>query len=203
MRISIFGGGIFGLTIFLLLRKKGFDCYLYEKNKELLNGASTKNLNRVHLGYHYPRDKETVYQSKKGFNSFTKFYSKSIIKNFENYYAIAKNSKINTKKYEKFLKETKLPYQKIHLNKFRFKTNSIESIYKVTEPIYSWSLLKKQINNLVKKDRNRIYLKSLITSIKYKENKYFFKNNNKTGVSDIVINAAYEGSNTISKKWVR
>ena len=200
MRISIFGGGIFGLTIFLLLRKKGFDCYLYEKNKELLNGASTKNLNRVHLGYHYPRDKETVYQSKKGFNSFTKFYSKSIIKNFENYYAIAKNSKINTKKYEKFLKETKLPYQKIHLNKFRFKTNSIESIYKVTEPIYSWSLLKKQINKLVKKDRNRIYLKSLITSIKYKENKYFFKNNNKTGVSDIVINAAYEGSNTISKK---
>ena len=74
MRISIFGGGIFGLTIFLLLRKKGFDCYLYEKNKELLNGASTKNLNRVHLGYHYPRDKETVYQSKKGYSSFTKFY---------------------------------------------------------------------------------------------------------------------------------
>ena len=75
MRISIFGGGIFGVTIFLLLRKKGFDCYLYEKEKELLAGASTKNLNRVHLGYHYPRDKETVYQSKKGYSSFTKFYS--------------------------------------------------------------------------------------------------------------------------------
>ena len=199
MRISIFGGGIFGLTIFLLLRKKGFDCYLYEKEKELLAGASTKNLNRVHLGYHYPRDKETVYQSKKGYESFIKFYSKSIIKKFENYYAIARNSKISSKKYEKFLKETKLDYQKIHPNKFRFKTNFIEDIYKVTEPIYSWSLLKKQINRLVKKDKNRIFLKSFITNIKFKENKYFFKNNKKINISDIVINSTYEGCNSISK----
>ena len=199
MRISIFGGGIFGLTIFLLLRKKGFDCYLYEKEKELLAGASTKNLNRVHLGYHYPRDKETVYQSKKGYSSFTKFYSKSIIKNFENYYAIAKNSKVNSQKYEKFLKETKLKYKKIHPRKFRFKTNFIENIYKVTEPIYSWNLLKKQIKKLVKEDKNRIYLKSFITNIKYIKKKYFFQNNQKIDVSDIVINATYEGCNAISK----
>ena len=157
MRISIFGGGIFGLTIFLILRKKGLDCCLYEKEKELLSGASTKNLNRVHLGYHYPRDKETVYQSQKGFRSFTKFYSKSIITNFENYYAIANSSKVNSKKYEKFLKETKLKYKKISPEKFRFKTNFIENIYKISEPIYSWYLLKKQINNLVVKDRNKSY----------------------------------------------
>lgn len=199
MRISIFGGGIFGLTIFLLLRKKGFDCYLYEKEKELLAGASTKNLNRVHLGYHYPRDKETVYQSKKGYNSFTKFYSKSIIKNFENYYAIAEKSKVNSINYEKFLKETKLNYQKIHPSKFRFKTNFIESIYKVIEPIYSWSLLKKHIDKLLKNNKNRIYLKSFISNIKYKNKKYFFQNNKKVEISDIVINATYEGCNTISK----
>jgi hypothetical protein len=200
MKISIFGGGIFGLTIFLFLRKKGFNCYLYEKEKDLLAGASTKNLNRVHLGYHYPRDKETVYQSKKGFNSFTKFYSKSIIKNFENYYAIAKNSKVNSKKYEKFLKETKLKYKKIDPKKFRFKTNFIENIYKVTEPIYSWSLIKKLINKLIQKDKNRIYFKSFISNVEYKQKKYFFKSNKKNNISDIVINATYEGSNTISKK---
>ena len=199
MRISIFGGGIFGLTVFILLRKKGFDCYLYEKEKELLSGASTKNLNRVHLGYHYPRDKQTVYQSKKGFISFTKFYSKSIIKNFENYYAIAKSSKVNSRKYEKFLKETKLNYRKINLNKFRFKTNLIESVYKVSEPIYSWSLLKKQIFQLIKKDKKRIFLRSVISSIKRKKNKYYFKNNKNNDVTDIVINATYEGCNSISK----
>ena len=199
MRISIFGGGIFGLTIFLILRKKGLDCCLYEKEKELLSGASTKNLNRVHLGYHYPRDKETVYQSQKGFRSFTKFYSKSIITNFENYYAIANSSKVNSKKYEKFLKETKLKYKKISPEKFRFKTNFIENIYKISEPIYSWYLLKKQINNLVVKDRNKIFLNSYVSNSRREGNKYLFDVGKKTKRSDIIINATYEGCNEVSK----
>ncbi len=199
MRISIFGGGIFGITTFLILRKKGLNCYLYEKEKDLLSGATTKNLNRVHLGYHYPRDKETVFQSQKGFNSFTKLYSNSIIKNFDNYYAIAKTSKVKSKKYEKFLRETKLKYTKINPTNFKFKTNNIENIYKVNEPVYSWSLLKKQINNLIGKDKNRIFLKSAIKNIRLKNKKYFFKINKKTFSSDIVINATYEGCNGISK----
>jgi hypothetical protein len=199
MRISIFGGGIFGITTFLILRKKGLDCYLYEKENELLCGATTKNLNRVHLGYHYPRDKETVFQSQKGFNSFTKFYSHSIIKKFDNYYAIANSSKVKSKKYEKFLKETKLKYIKIEPRKFRFKTNYIESIYKVNEPVYSWDLLKKQIHNLIGKDRNRIFLKSPVKNNRLKGNKYFFDVNQKTVESDVVINATYEGCNEISK----
>ena len=199
MRISIFGGGIFGITTFLILRKKGLDCYLYEKEKELLGGATTKNLNRVHLGYHYPRDKETVFQSQKGFNSFTKFYSNSIIKKFDNYYAIAESSKVNSKKYEKFLKETKLKYVKISPKNFKFKTNYIENIYKVNEPIYSWDLIKKQINNLIGKDKKRIFLKSHIKNNRLKGNKYYFDVNRKTISSDVVINATYEGCNKISK----
>ena len=199
MRISIFGGGIFGITTFLILRKKGLDCYLYEKEKELLSGATTKNLNRVHLGYHYPRDKETVFQSQKGFYSFTKFYSNSIIKKFDNYYAIADSSKIKSKKYEKFLKETKLKYVKIRPTNFKFKTNYIENIYKVNEPIYSWDLLKKQINNLIGKDKKRIFLKSYIKNNRLKGNKYYFDSNQKTIASDVVINATYEGCNKISK----
>ena len=199
MRISIFGGGIFGITTFLILRKKGLDCYLYEKEKNLLSGATTKNLNRVHLGYHYPRDKETVFQSQKGFYSFTKFYAHSIIKKFDNYYAIAGSSKVTSKKYEKFLKETKLKYVKISPKNFKFKTNYIENIYKVNEPIYSWDLIKKQINNLIGKDKKRIFLKSHIKNNRLKGNKYYFDVNRKTISSDVVINATYEGCNKISK----
>lgn len=66
MRVSIIGGGIFGVTIFLFLRRKKIDCYLYEKKNLLLSGATTRNLNRIHLGYHYPRDYKTVEQSKLG-----------------------------------------------------------------------------------------------------------------------------------------
>jgi len=203
MRISILGGGVFGLTIFLILRKNGLDCCLYEKEKELLSGASTKNLNRVHLGYHYPRDIETVSQSKKGFRSFTKFYSKSIVKNFDNYYAIAESSKVKSGKYEKFLNKTKLRYVKISPEKFKYKTNYIESIYKVREPIYSWDLLRKQINNMIGKDKNRIFLKSCVKNIKLKKNKYYLDKNKKKKKTDVVINATYEGFNTTSKNIIK
>ena len=200
MRISILGGGIFGVTTFLILRKKGLNCYLYEKEKELLSGATTKNLNRVHLGYHYPRDKETVFQSQKGFNSFSKMYANSIIKKFNNYYAIANSSKVKSDKYEKFLKETKLKYKKISPKKFNFKTRNIENIYEVSEPVYSWSLLKKQVKKLIGKDMNRIFLNNEVKNLKFENEKYSFETDSKKKIfNDIVINATYEGSNEISK----
>ena len=63
--IAIVGAGLFGLTTYLVLRKNGFNCTLFDKNKDILLGASTNNLNRVHFGYHYPRDYETAAQSLK------------------------------------------------------------------------------------------------------------------------------------------
>ena len=57
-KIAIIGAGFFGVTTYLFLKQKGFDCTLFEKEKNFLLGASTNNLNRVHFGYHYPRDYE-------------------------------------------------------------------------------------------------------------------------------------------------
>ncbi|MDA8836175.1 FAD-dependent oxidoreductase, partial [Candidatus Pelagibacter bacterium] len=100
MKVIIIGSGIFGLTIFLKLISKKYDCILLEKEKRIMLGASTNNLNRVHLGYHYPRDDKTAQQSKIGSNSFIKFYKSSIIKYFQNYYVISKyNSLVNFKDY--------------------------------------------------------------------------------------------------------
>ena len=127
------------------------------------------------------------------------FIQIQLLKNFDNYYAIAKTSKVKSEKYEKFLKETKLKYKKIKPEDFKFKINNIEAIYKVNEPVYSWSLLKKQINDLIGKDKNRIFLKSDVKNIKYMNNKYFFKIKKKTFSSDVVINATYEGCNGITK----
>jgi len=114
-KIAIIGGGLFGLTIYITLKKRGINCHLFEKKKNLLSGASTNNLNRVHFGYHYPRDNLTAKQSYKGYSSFRKIYEKAIISNFKNYYFIAKNSKVSFTKYLKFCRENKLSYKKINI----------------------------------------------------------------------------------------
>ena len=199
MRVSIIGGGIFGVTIFLFLRQKKIDCYLYEKKNLLLSGATTRNLNRVHLGYHYPRDYKTVEQSKLGYYSFLKFYSKAIFKNFKNYYAIADCGKINSKHYEKFLRKFDLKYKKIIPKNFNFKNNYIQAIYKVREAIYSWDILKKQANIMIGKDIDRIFLKSNVRNVIKQKEKFHWKICNKNHYTDILINASYEGINSVAR----
>ena len=196
-KIAIIGGGLFGSVIYILLKKNGFDCTLFEKNKHLLSGASTNNLNRVHLGYHYPRDDQTAKQSNKGYLSFYNFFKKAIVNDFENYYFIANKSKVKLKKYLKFCKRNKLKFTTV--NNLNFKLNNIEGGIRVKEPIYDWNLILKLTNSLIAKlKKNKVYLNEKVKKIS--KGKYYNITTNKgTYLFDIVIDAAYDGSNNIIK----
>ena len=182
-RICIIGGGIFGASIYIKLKQSGYDCHLVESKKNLLDGATSNNLNRLHFGYHYPRNLETAKQSKEGYKSFSKFYSKSIIKNFPNYYLIANKSKVSLKKYIEFCKKCKLDFEIIDINKFPILLNSIEGGIKVKEPIYDWRKLKIDVGNKIKslKD-NKISLDTKILNVKKIGNKFILKTNKKNNI---------------------
>ena len=203
-RISIIGGGIFGISIYLKLKSAGFDCQLFETKKKLLCGATTNNLNRIHHGFHYPRDKKTAIQSIQGYKSFKKFYKKSIIKNFPNYYLIAENSKVSLKKYIKFCKDCKLSFTKIDLKKFPLQTKKIQGGIKVNEPIYDWSKLKTDVNKKLRKiKKNKLYLNSKILKIENKKDKFFLFTQNKIFTTDIIIDATYNFSNSLTKNFIK
>lgn len=202
MKIAIIGAGIFGITAFIKLRKKGHDCYLFDKNRTILGGASTKNLNRIHLGYHYPRDPDTIVQSKKSYKSFISMYGKSVITNFNNYYAISKFSKTSSELYEKVLKKFKLKFKIVDKLK-NIQVKNLEKIYEVEEPIYSWSKIKSIINKKIKNDKKRIFLNSNINHIKYNSSKFILKLKKKEKKFDLIIDASYEGSNNLVKRFVK
>ena len=203
-RISIIGGGIFGISIYLKLKSAGFDCQLFETKKKLLCGATTNNLNRIHHGFHYPRDKKTAIQSMQGYKSFKKFYKKSIVKNFPNYYLIAENSKVSLKKYIKFCKDCKLSFTKIDLKKFPLQTKKIQGGIKVNEPIYDWSKLKTDVKKKLRKiKKNKLYLNLKIIKIKNKKDKFFLFTQNKIFTTDIIIDATYNFSNSLTKNFTK
>ena len=54
--VVVIGGGIFGSCTAIELAKNGINVTLVEKNTQIMQGASLNNQNRLHLGYHYPRD---------------------------------------------------------------------------------------------------------------------------------------------------
>lgn len=200
-KICIIGAGIFGIAVYITLKRKGYDCCLIEKKNDILLGASTKNLNRIHFGYHYPRDHQTAKQSLLGYKSFYKEFKKSIVNNFDNYYAIAKNSYVTFKQYLNFCDKLNLKYKKINLKKFFYESKNIEGIIKVNEPIYDWRLLKEDILKKIKKfKKNKIYLNVKSFNLKKINNYYKFESKQLNEKFDIIIDTAYEGSNHIQNK---
>ena len=63
MRIAVIGSGFFGSIISLIL-SKSHKVHLFEKEKDILNGASKVNQFRFHLGFHYPRSPKTINEIK-------------------------------------------------------------------------------------------------------------------------------------------
>ena len=70
--VAIIGCGIFGALSAIEIAKKGNEVTISESIDEILFGASLNNQNRLHLGYHYPRNHETNQQC---INTFQKFKS--------------------------------------------------------------------------------------------------------------------------------
>ena len=105
MKIAIIGSGYFGTTLALILNKK-HSVDLYEKEKDILNGASKVNQFRFHLGFHYPRSPKTINEINLSQKLFLNFFPSKVFGKTKNYYSIAnKNSKTSFSKYLKFLKK--------------------------------------------------------------------------------------------------
>jgi len=203
-KIAIIGGGLFGITAYFFLKEKNYQCSIFEQKSTLLAGASTNNLNRVHLGYHYPRDQLTTKQCITGYRSFTKFYKKAIIKKFQNYYFIAKSSKVNFVKYLNFCCKNNLQYKKVDINNFFLKLKNIEGGIQVNEPIYDWKIIKNVIKKKIQKIKNnKINLNEKIIKIEKVSNSYNITSSKKKYNFDYIIDATYNGSNTLIKNLTK
>ena len=166
-KIAIIGSGFFGIASSLILSKK-YKIDLYEKEKKILNGASSSNQFRFHLGYHYPRSRKTLLEVQKTNKDFIRFYGNSIFGKTYNYYGVSKKkTKTSFKKYINFLKKNKLYYKKINLKEFsKHVEGSIVSnemnlnffkIKKVIEKKLKYRVKEKRISLFLNKEFKKSY----------------------------------------------
>ena len=112
--VAIIGGGIFGAETALSAASLGLKVKVFEAKDTIMSGASKNNQNRLHLGFHYPRDIETGRQSIRGFYAFKEKYEDCVTGQFDNAYFIAsKGSLTRPEKYLKFCKELEVIYREI------------------------------------------------------------------------------------------
>ena len=154
MKIAIIGSGFYGCSLAITLSKKN-KVDLYEKEQNIFNGASSCNQFRYHSGYHYPRSQKTVNEINKFKKNFVSFFSNQVFKKTKNFYAIANKSKVNFKKYSKFLKKNKLYFKQVNILD---DVSTIEKSIIVKEKILDFFKTKKKLLNKIKKNKVNLYL---------------------------------------------
>ena len=141
MKIAVIGAGIFGITTAIKLARQ-HDVSIFERNSDILKGASDVNQCRIHRGYHYPRSPKTTLQVLNSEVEFLEEFSDAVINGTENYYCISKSdSYITSDDYINFCKKHNLEFSKINLD--IVDTNSVDLCVKVKEKLFDYEKLNK------------------------------------------------------------
>lgn len=113
--IAVIGGGMFGVTAATNLADDGHDVTLFEKDENILTGASGSNHWRLHRGYHYPQSDVTAESALNSEPSFRSRYSEAIIEKEDHYYSIAEDSWVSYDEYSEFMESHGLEYEPVDL----------------------------------------------------------------------------------------
>jgi hypothetical protein len=93
MKIAIIGGGWVGCHLANSLKKE-HDVTIFEKEPELFSETSYKNQNRLHYGYHYPRNYKTREMCKDTYEIFMGQYGHMIMDIPQNLYCVPNKKSI-------------------------------------------------------------------------------------------------------------
>jgi len=196
MKIAIVGAGFYGVYIaYKLSQNEKFKIDLFEKNASILKETAIKNQYRLHIGYHYPRSLETIYQTISGYREFKMEFKRFLYFPKNNFYLIHSKSLISYNNYKKIFKKLNLEFKEINKKKIRnyIFENEIDGVLNTGEGVILlenlFYFLKKKILNKVK-----IYTLSNILKIDSRYGNIFSENNVFQGY-DFVINTTYTDPN--------
>jgi len=191
-KVVIIGAGWYGCYLAMLCENRDIDYVVYEKASEIFTGSSLFNQNRLHLGFHYPRNFKTRTDSRSGFDKFLSIFPQLTSEIKRNVYSVHKDSLIDFQTYVNIFKQEKYNFEVLNENL----SDNFEGSILVDERFIDPYKSKDYFSNLnlnIKFDSN-IYLK----------NQEYFLNNSKIS-SNILINATYGGieSNVTSKLYYK
>ncbi len=200
-KVLVIGAGLFGCNISSKLAEdKNFTIDLVEKNNDIMQLASKNNHNRVHLGYHYLRSKETAQQSIEGLLSFLFNFGQAVITQFPNYYAIAQNgSKTTVENFISFCEDVRINYEEEFPDKNLMDKSKLEACFRVPEPVFDYEILKKAvIDKLVTQKNIRLSLNTACHGLEIKKGRFLARLNKQFKEYDAVVNASYANFNQVN-----
>jgi hypothetical protein len=134
MKIAIIGAGWYGCHLSISLLQKGHEVKIFEKEGHTISGASRYNQNRLHQGFHYPRDYETRRQSLEGFSWFVEHYGHLTKEIKHNVYGVADTqSLVDFETYKQVMTATGLIYNEAIVSKLEERFINVSGMINTTE----------------------------------------------------------------------
>ena len=202
VNVAVIGCGIFGAEIALAARKCGVSVFVYEASPDILSGASKNNQNRLHLGFHYPRDLETGRQSIRGFDAFKTKYAECIEAGFRNAYFVAEHgSQTSMEAYLAFCDRLGRPYEVIAARDFPVPVQGVTAGILCDEVVYDCSILKSLVWEQLRRNDISVALKEKALRIERAgERLAIFSESRPPLLADVVINTSYANNNLLTSQ---
>ena len=202
VNVAIIGCGIFGAEIALKASACGLSVTVYEANTDILMGASRNNQNRLHLGFHYPRDLETGIQSTRGFEVFKQKYAECIESGFQMAYLIAnKGSLTSPEAFLEFCELLGAPYKPVSASDFPVKVQRADKGILCEEVAYDCRILRDLIWMRLHGEDIDLAIGEKVLKIEKAGEQYRIESQNRSPLlADVVINCSYADINRLTEQ---
>ncbi|MBH19849.1 MAG: hypothetical protein CL851_05400 [Crocinitomicaceae bacterium] len=198
--VVVIGAGIFGSEVAFSAASIGLKVKVFESKDTIMSGASKNNQNRLHLGFHYPRDLATGLQSIRGFYAFKDKYAKCVSGQFENAYFIASQGSLTTPEdYLEFCKKLGVNFKKLLLSEFPIDVYGVDIGIMCEEVVYDVDLLKSALTREFETSNVDLALNTQIRCITHCSDGFEIIDNFGTKIkTKFLINATYSDINRIT-----
>ena len=162
-KIAVIGAGFYGSYIALKLADKGHKVILIDPEQDDKN-ATLHCQARLHSGMFYVRSIKDLLSCARNFTKFLKIFKPYIYSEFNSYYLIDKNSKVDFDSYKNICKETGLKTKEVQLDYIN--SNSVQGILKTNEFSINTSELLFSLRDKCKNHSNITFIKDYVDSLK-------------------------------------
>jgi glycine/D-amino acid oxidase-like deaminating enzyme len=192
MRIAVIGGGVFGTMIAVRLAEFGHSVSLLERLPALMQGTSSL-ANRLHFGFHYPRDEETARQCKRGFARFKQEFADAVLPGIANAYFIAREGSLTSPSaFLAFCQRMHLPYRQIEPDRFEPPVKQVARWIVTDELMYDPRILRRLLSERLLRSAVAVRTDIEVIDIRRMGKSFrLYANDKSFDVFDAVVNCCY------------
>lgn len=200
--VAVIGCGVFGAVAALRLAEEGYRVSVFERNRQPLAQASFNNQNRLHLGFHYPRDRTTAEQCIRGYERFRKEFSDCIVTDFPNGYFVAdEDSAVTPQQYVDFCDKVGLSYELVDPARYAPPVTGVSLGMLTEEAVIDCTALRDILQRRLEESSATVHFRTDVRAVEARGEQYAVRTGEGVaGVFDAVVNCTFSDTNRLTRQ---